>query len=75
MDTARSVSMTVRSSSVASRRTAYPVFLPLQNMVHAGSSSGGAWVSRMMRAPAGFPSLRSRVRLEREVDDEAGQYR
>ena len=39
MDTACSVSITVRSSSVALRRTAYPVFLPLHNMVQPGSSS------------------------------------
>ena len=38
----------------------------------ASAAAGQRSVSRMMRAPAGFPSLRSSVRLEREVDDEAG---
>ena len=38
----------------------------------ASAAAGQRSISRMMRAPAGFPSLRSSVRLEREVDDEAG---
>ena len=50
---------------MASRRTVYPVFLPWQNMVHAGSSSGSAWAPRLPeRAAVGVGSCRAALGLQ-----------